>query len=256
MIALLDGDIYCYRVGFASQDVDLPVAIERIDQMLENTLNEVEASGYELYLTDSLGNFRLTMYPAYKANRPALKPKWLEDLKEHLIIEWGASISFGQEADDSLGIRQDKISGTTVICSIDKDMRQVPGKHYNFVEKKFFEVDAKEAEYFFYTQLIKGDPIDNIPGCPGLGVAKTKRALGKAWLGEESYIKATQKAYYEVFPKRVADDLILKYGRLLKIRQKEGEIWEIPIEDGQCESKRPDIVQAHQDLPAWPFPLS
>lgn len=237
MIALLDGDIYCYRVGYTSNEIDFNLARYRIDESIQNTLNDVKADSFYIYLSDSGGNFRLQYCPEYKANRTQPKPKWLEDLKEHLIVNWKASISFGQEADDALGITQCYYMQKTLdpyastICSIDKDLFQIPGNHYNYVKKEFTYMNSFPALKWFYTQLLTGDVVDNIKGVEGIGKAKAAKILEKA-VSEESLFGAVRETY-EKFYGEEGIPLMLKYGRVLKIRQQEEELWNFPTLDIQ-----------------------
>lgn len=226
MQALLDGDIYAYRVGFTTNDIDLHLALWRLDEMVRNTLEEVQADDFKIYLSDSEGNFRLKLYPAYKANRVQPKPKWLEELKEHLIVRWGASISLGQEADDDLGIHQDI---DTIICSIDKDLLQIPGNHYNFVKKEYtFIADGTK---WFYTQLLTGDVVDNIKGVVGIGVKKAEKILAGC-TEEDSLFEATREAYQTGYGES-GIHLLSLYGKLLKIRTEKEELWSFPKLDIQ-----------------------
>jgi DNA polymerase-1 len=144
--------------------------------MIENTLAEVEASEYKLFFT-SPDNFRKHIYPEYKANRTATKPKHLQFLRDYLVESWQGTVAEKMEADDYLGINQHESS---IICSIDKDLLQVPGKHYNFVKKEFYEVDVETGSRNFYTQLLTGDTSDNIKGIAGIGPVKAKKALAEA----------------------------------------------------------------------------
>lgn len=240
MIALLDGDIYAYRVGYTTMESPLGIAIYRLDDMVSNTLDEVECSDYKIYLSDSEGNFRVKLFPEYKANRTAPKPKWLEELKEHLIVKWGASISFGQEADDALGINQDNGYPLydippeifdTVICSIDKDLLQIAGNHYNFVTKEWKLVQPQDGLKWFYTQLLTGDVIDNIKGVKGIGKAKAAKILEKASTEEEYFLSVR-----DTYEKKYGEDgikMMLVFGKLLKIRTEVNEEWTFPSLDIQ-----------------------
>ena len=83
------------------------------------------------------------------------------------------------EADDILSIRAHELGfDNAVIITIDKDLRQIPCWHYNWQKKtppeKVSEDDARRS---FYTQLLTGDSIDNIKGCPGIGPAKARTIL-------------------------------------------------------------------------------
>ena len=224
MIALLDGDIFCYRVGYTSNDIDLNLAKYRIDESIKNTLNEVSATEYRIFLSDSENNFRLKLYPEYKANRTQPKPKWLEDLKAHLITEWKASIAFGQEADDAMGISQQEY-GTT-ICSIDKDLLQIPGNHYNFVKKEWTVVFPEDGLKWFYTQLLTGDVVDNIKGVEGIGTKKAAKILESK--ENEVSLFETVRDTYEKFYGEEGIKLMLMYGRVLKIRTRKDEVWNFP----------------------------
>ena len=183
MEALLDGDIYAFRVACTTENDNESIAVYRVNEMIENTLAEVEASEYKLFLT-SPDNFRKHVYPEYKANRTATKPKHLQFLKDYLIESWQGQVAERMEADDYLGINQHESS---IICSIDKDLLQVPGKHYNFVKKEFYEVDEETGFRNFYTQLLTGDTSDNIKGIAGIGPVKAKKALTGYFTEQEMF---------------------------------------------------------------------
>ena len=136
--ALIDADTVVWRVGFTTEEDPFWVARARCDVMLDKILLDTGVRSYDLWLSDSAqNNFRYSVYPLYKANRIGKpKPKHYEALKEYLIREWDAKFSVDMEADDYLGIFQDEENYTTVICSIDKDLQQIGGLHYNFVKEE------------------------------------------------------------------------------------------------------------------------
>jgi len=179
----MDGDIYAFRVACTTENDNEAIAVYRVNEMIENTLAEVEASEYKLFLT-SPDNFRKHIYPEYKANRTATKPKHLQFLRDYLVESWQGQVAEKMEADDYLGINQNESS---IICSIDKDLLQVPGKHYNFVKKEFYEVDEETGSRNFYTQLLTGDTSDNIKGIAGIGPVKAKKALAECFTEQEMF---------------------------------------------------------------------
>src|SRR5690348_10130516 len=121
-LALIDGDICTYRVGFTTQDQPVGIACARMDKMIDLILEGCECEEFQVYLTSSdKSNYRFDLYPAYKANRKAPKPVWYMELRSHLITEYKAMMVFKMEADDYLGIQATKHPGS-VICSIDKDL--------------------------------------------------------------------------------------------------------------------------------------
>lgn len=196
-------------------------------------LAEVGATEYRTFISDSANNFRLKIFPEYKANRVAPKPKHYQLIKDYLFSDWGGELAFEQEADDALGIEQSKCfeeNYDSVICSIDKDLHQIPGKHYNFVKKEMKEVTEAEGIKFFYKQLLTGDVVDNIKGCPGVGAVKSEKLLSLVST-EEEYYKVVIGAYKVAFNKlfEISDDeleeLVITTGQLLYIRRKENELW-------------------------------
>lgn len=199
--------------------------------MIDNILKATEADSYTIYLSDSTeNNFRTHLYPQYKANRLQKKPKHYEGLKYYLVTEEEAKITPEQEADDALGITQtghNQIAAGTdaefdsVICSIDKDLLQIPGNHYNFVkdEKRF--VTPNEGTRHFYTQLLVGDVSDNIVGVRGIGPKKAAAAFAEC--SEPDAFFRVVSELYEADYKRLAIN-----GILLKIRTVKDEIWSFP----------------------------
>jgi 5'-3' exonuclease len=183
-IALLDGDLIGYRCAASCSPTKakpvlepLDLAIQRADELCWRILTDVDSSEYEMYLGGS-ENFRKKVDPEYKANRKAEKPQWLEPLREFLIEEWGAQVCGGYETDDALGIRATEIGlGKFVICSIDKDLKQIPGDHYNFVKLEHFTISDFEAQQHFWASMLIGDTSDNIRGVDGIGPVKALRAL-------------------------------------------------------------------------------
>ena len=219
MIALIDGDIVVYRSAASAKDEEQWVAQARADQMLRDILEATGADSYKVFLTGS-GNFRRELTPTYKANRPDERPEHWQAVREFLVTQHKAMICEGWEADDQLGIEQDKVGGTTVICSIDKDLLQVPGKHYNFVKKEFKEVSPDEGLKKLYLQALIGDRSDNIVGVQGIGPVKAEKALEGLETELEWYEKV--KAMYDD-----VERLHLNM-QLLYIWQKPMDKWEIP----------------------------
>ena len=177
MIALIDADIIAYRCAASAENEPLYIAQERADALIERIMFETGAGSSKLFLTGS-GNFRHDINPEYKANRKDKpKPRWLQELREHLVMGWAATISEGNEADDELGIAQCTTTGGTVICSIDKDLLMIPGNHYNFVKNEHKTVSSLEGQKMFYYQLIMGDTSDNIFGFDGKARSKVPKFL-------------------------------------------------------------------------------
>ena len=218
MKALIDGDIVVYRAAASAEDSDQWVALARADKLMQDILEDTQADSYKVYLTGA-GNFRREIAPSYKAHRPESRPQHWQAVREFLVTQHKAVVCDGFEADDQLGIDQDKVSGSTVICSIDKDLLQIPGNHYNFVRKEFQSVTHDAGIKFLYMQSLIGDRSDNIIGVQGLGPVKAAKAL-EGLLPEEYYDKC--KALYD------DDERFHLNMQLLYIWQKPNDMWQPP----------------------------
>lgn len=252
MLALIDGDVLTFRVGFTTEDSEWWVAKARIEEMFDRVLAETGADAYALFLSDKTkNNFRTTFYPEYKANRRGRPlPKHYPALRDLLIESYGAEITLGQEADDALGIAQTEMGNqriwadggaNSVICSVDKDLLQIPGTHYNFVKQEFYEVSENEGLYNFYKQILTGDVGDNVRGLEGIGPVRAAKILFNVRDPVESaYFSVVLDAYFNHFSKlweantlnhaqeTQVKQLLLVTGRALKIRRIKDEIWNFP----------------------------
>lgn len=110
----------------------------------------------------------------------------------------------------------------TIICSIDKDLRMIPGKHYNFVTGEFFEIEELEGLYNFYEQLLIGDRVDNIIGVNGIGAVRAPMYLRNC-VDEEEMFTTVRNLYGD-------DKRLLQNGQVLWIRRQENQVWKFPNE--------------------------
>jgi len=174
-IALIDGDILVYRVCYGKKDGSWEDVVEALEWNIHNILDRCETRKYFLYLSGS-GNFRKILYPLYKANRSGEKPPHYEEAREYLITKWNAQITTDCEADDELSILHTSLPNA-ILCSIDKDFLQLPGRHFNWVRGTFPEITEEIGMYNFYLQMLVGDAADNIPGINQRGPVRGKNAL-------------------------------------------------------------------------------
>ena len=225
MIALLDADILCYRVGFATDDEHENTAIETMAVFLEDLImfDLVDTDSHELFLTGKT-NFRndIAVTAPYKGNRKDVKkPKHLPLLREYLQTAWGASVSDGQEADDDIATRATELGDESIIVSIDKDFMQVPTWHYNFVKKVKKYVTPEEGLRFFYKQVLTGDSADNIKGIYRVGEVTATKMLADAKTEEELYACCVEA---------MGAERVLENARLLWLRRQTNQMWEPPSE--------------------------
>jgi len=224
LMPIIDGDILCYRVGFACNEETEKVAIRTMADMLEELVFiELSSNIHVGYLTGK-DNYRhdIAKTKPYKGNRKdAPRPVHLHSLREYLITAWDFRVANGQEADDAIGIHATLTRDNSIIVSIDKDLDMIPGHHYNPVKKDHYYVNDKVALKNFYRQILTGDKVDNIEGLRGIGLKKADKILGDF---------DTDLAMYEAVLKAYDGDAerVLENGQLLWIRRKEGELWQPP----------------------------
>ena len=232
MICIIDGDTIAFACAASAEEDDLWIACARAQTMIENILQECETNSYEVWLTGE-NNFRTEIYPEYKANRiGAYRPKWEKAVKEYLTLDWKANWSSGCEADDSCGVRLMDLKDNGILAHIDKDLNMIPGWHYNWEllrkgnvvrnANKYF-VTPKEADRFFWTQLVVGDTTDNIKGVPGMGPKKTERLLLDC---------ATNKDFYEtISPLFSCEEEMDLNAQCVYIWRKEQDNWKNLLND-------------------------
>lgn len=221
---LIDGDPLVYQAAFSKENETLEDAAEYLDSIVDDCLYHLDYDGYQIYLTGK-GNFRydVAVTQEYKANRKKVeKPLHLEGLRQHMVDNWNAVVSQGEEADDMIAIAATDYGPDAIIASIDKDMLQVPCYNYNPRTGLLKKVTEQEGLKFFYTQILTGDRADNIPGLYGIGPKKAERLLYGCKTEEDLYL-ACLSAY-----RNAAEERVIENARLLWLRRTEGELWEPP----------------------------
>lgn len=225
---LFDGDVICYRAGFAAEhrivEIDpeddskitrmeiepLENALQNVKEIVETCLTMIGTNDYHIYLTGK-NNFRkeVATIREYKANRKnARYPIHLDDIKEYLIKNHPTSVSDGQEADDELGIALTELGEAGIVVSNDKDLLMVPGKHYVFTRDEKVVVSEESGRRHFWTQVLTGDSTDNIMGCPMIGPKKAEKALDGI-VDEQDYYDVVYGLYKRQLEKKPPEGLHL-----------------------------------------------
>jgi 5'-3' exonuclease len=235
MLALIDGDIVTFRAAASAEgEAEAWIATSRANEVIENIISETGTDSYEVWLSGD-NNFRYQVYPEYKANRIGMpRPKWENDVKAFLKLEWNAMLSNGCEADDMLGVRQCENTNNSVICTIDKDLWQIPGPKYNFVKKEHSSVGYLDGIRYFYYQMLVGDTADNIKGVPGIGPKKAEKLLSQG---------STEKEWFNIVRDTFSNDEFMEQtGKCLWIWRSLGDIWRMPIDTAEREGQRTEIA--------------
>lgn len=191
---LLDGDILTYRTAALGLRLDLSKKV--LDTTILGISDSLKCStGTFLLSGDNQYRRRMSdtsQGKGYKANRSSPPPEGRQELNEYLITDYDAVVLDGIEADDGMGIMQCHAMGNlgsndTCIVTIDKDLDQIPGWHYNYVKRNLYWITPLQADEFLQTQLITGDVADNVYGIKGMGPKKAKKYLDTGANVEDLY---------------------------------------------------------------------
>lgn len=275
-IALIDGDSFAYRFAAAAekkvylaqtghgafeecasyreavksastgviwsrtQKEDIKSVIDSLAACLGRTTTRCGADVLSVYLGGPEATFRthIARLKTYKGNRTTDPPASLCILRDYLCSAWNAEIVKGEEVDDVLSYMQRGMGcgASSVVVGYDKDLDQIPGDHYDWVNDKFYNVTDAQARLRLWVQTLSGDVADNIGGASGVGPSKALRLVEDAiangaddkalWrLVVEEYEKSQERPWctYKAYdPEAVATE---NY-RLVRLKQTRDE--EVP----------------------------
>jgi DNA polymerase-1 len=219
-VLLLDADSLLFNVAHFHLDKDTGMDDQYEDflSQVRAITNRIEDDGFSVFSIDYFfttckNNFRKELLPSYKANRPKNDTtRFVYELKEYVINELVNELesvytSDTLEADDLISNNQDKEN--CIIVSIDKDLKQIEGCHFDYYKVKTglineFGDEVKDYRGWQYTtkeegtdlllkQLLIGDNADNIKGVKGVGKVKADKLIdGKSHFGK---VRAVYEAY-------------------------------------------------------------
>jgi len=189
-------------------------------EKLQELLETVYCEDYLMAVKGDF-NYRNLLLPSYKMNRhkdPNKQNRFVPTLRKLAVAGDLAIAAHGMEADDLMRIwaEECRINGVDyIICSIDKDLRCIPGKHYLMHHKEVITVTEKQAIRHYYCQLLKGDPTDNVLGVPRVGEVKAEKILN-ACVNEEEYQEAVVEQYMIAYDGDWYEQLLVN-GRMIHI---------------------------------------
>lgn len=242
-IALLDGDTFVYQAAIGSEFTaqwddstwsvyaDFDKAAKRLDDLTAQIREHTGATRLAVALSDyAHPNWRLGVMPTYKENRDgSRRPLVWQPLREYIEETYETYMRPTLEGDDVLGIlaTNPKLfpdDAQRIICSIDKDLLQIPGWHFplkkmmdgKYAELDMFEVTTEQADRFHMEQALTGDMTDGFPGCPKVGKVTAARLL------EAGQVLAPQERTVTRGPRK--GQIITKW-----LPEKPGTDWEVVV---------------------------
>jgi DNA polymerase-1 len=208
MLLLIDADIPAYRAATVCEQeiewdedtwsvyTDLEKAKELFAKYLKKFQEDTGFDEFKLCFS-SRSNFRKTLNPNYKSNRKSRKPVGYGALKQWAQETYPSFEKPGLEADDCMGVLATKFPGKTVIVTLDKDLKTIPGRMWHLspdLSGKWVTSTEEDGNKQFLMQALHGDPTDGFAGCPGMGPVGAKKLLDKQGYKWETVRQAYLKA--------------------------------------------------------------
>jgi 5'-3' exonuclease len=210
-IGLLDGDIFLYAICFPKKQTEEEIKLmgNQLDRSLNDVINELNNYLIDTLITTNCRYYKgflsgksfrkdIATIKEYKGNRTQEKPKYFNEIKQYLIEQWGfyQDNELRYEADDLIA-SWNKVymlkEWNPIIITIDKDMDQLAGTHYNPRKKELYSISEGQANYLLWHQVITGDPTDSIKGIEGIGKIGASKILQNKI--DHEYKLATIEAY-------------------------------------------------------------
>src|SRR5210317_1691529 len=203
---LIDADVLAFEAAVVAEEsiewkdemwtvhADMALAKARVVNRVEEFKDLMKTDKVTMCLTDR-ANFRRILNPDYKANRSKSRlPIILRQVKQWIIEEYDGQMWPNLEADDVISIlaTDKEMDEETIIISIDKDFKSVPGIYYDYNKGEYYQPSEEEADNYHLVQAIAGDHTDGYSGVPGIGVTRAQRLLEK-----DGYTWETVTACYE-----------------------------------------------------------
>jgi 5'-3' exonuclease len=233
MLTIIDADGIPYIIAYkfryytdTSNHVYTRAVIEAVDDFLNSLFKAIGTTEYAGYLSNGEKSFRyqLARYKKYKGTRSSNEENgyevWAETIINHMVKNWMFRLtpegSFLETDDVASVVAREhmKTREDVLICSADKDLLQVPCKHFNFAKWDRGIIQATELgdllEYkkgkdkkysghgfkFLMYQMIAGDQVDNIMGIKGKGPTHAYKIL-KDCDSKLCCVKAVLKSYLD-----------------------------------------------------------
>lgn len=190
-VYLVDGSGFIFRafhgIPSMSRADGTPInAVYGFTNMLMKLLNETDADHVAVIFDAARKTFRSDIYPQYKAHRPPPP----EDLVPQFPLIREATRAFNMPCIELEGFEADDLIATyaahavakgarVTIVSSDKDLMQLVGDGVEMFDplKNKIIATAEVIEKFgvppdkvIDVQALCGDPTDNVPGVPGIGI--------------------------------------------------------------------------------------
>ena len=259
LLPLLDGDVLRYELGYGAEtgwraiteDAEAVPPFSYVEGLLLERIETIKRNCHTdkdpvIYITEGRTfRYDIAKRKPYKDQRKETKPYHFNNLSVYLKHVLNCIVVTGIEADDQLVIDHVSSGGTTILCSRDKDLKQAPGWFHSWelgrqpsfgpeliTNEGYITISDNHKTIkgcglaFFYSQVLTGDTVDNIPGLPNCGPVRAFELLnGKT---PEEMLSAVVEAYQDSYPDTWEAELT-EQGQLCWLLRKPDALWQIGI---------------------------
>ncbi len=200
-------------------------AIRCLDRLYQSILEPFRGEPYVSYLSGP-NNFRndIAVTQPYKGNRTSSAKPFYYDMLRGAICSWfNGQVVDGIEADDRIAIEATAAHEATIV-GIDKDLLQIPGRHYNYDKGVFTHITEEIGWYNFFTQVLVGDASDNIKGLSRVGPSTAAAALMGTRESPSGMYEVCRGLYHEAYGEN-SDERFEEVCGLLYLLRHEGDEW-------------------------------
>lgn len=202
MSLLIDADYFVYKSCASAEDeidwgddtITVVSSFHEVKRLITREIDTLklkfkgEVEDLILFFS-SPNNFRKTIRSDYKGHRNRKKPCGYTRAINWLREEYQVETIDHLEADDVLGIYSTNEPGKHIICSPDKDMKQIPGLLYA-LNDEVQEISKEEGDQWHLVQTLSGDQTDGYAGVPGIGIKKAEALFNTDGWTWDTVVKA------------------------------------------------------------------
>lgn len=197
----INGETDRYEKEVDLKTLPLDYSINYLDNIINSIIWRYRSNDYKIFVESNEPNyktFRHKICPDYKKDRDVSnRPSYYKSIFHHLVGNWRAYVvGDGLEADDVVAINCCR-EPDSVCVSIDKDLNQIQGVHYNPNKRLEYSVDSWGAIKNLYIQALTGDTVDNIKGVEGIGPVKANKILTKDNIISSSGLREYERSLFE-----------------------------------------------------------
>ena len=244
-LLVIDGDSIPFILGWHNRE---HTEVELIYTAIDNWMNDfLLITGAPRFIgilaapESHCFRYALYKYKPYKGNRPPAEP-WIEYwgpiIRKYLVTKWHFKYAPDYLETDDVVATLAFGNPAAIICSPDKDLRQIPGYFYNYKDfggekhKGLETVDSKQARRNLYYQLLVGDTTDNIAGVANMGPVKADKLLNET--NPMLWNNAVKMAYEKQYGPHYGDIIYQQTLETIQMVTPEHPLWKkfsFPLED-------------------------